>query len=100
MCCCATAAPGTAIAAIAAIKRYFLIVILLDWSQPWLWLRQLRSWIRVLRSLVSSLDDESKVRFIVDSSIKQAITTQSPVAFILSPLLTGGNPASHSNLSA
>lgn len=37
-----------------------LIVILLDWSQPWLWLRQLCEWIRVLRSLVSSLDDESK----------------------------------------
>lgn len=37
-----------------------LIVILLDWSHPWLWLRQLREWIRVLRSLVSSLDDESK----------------------------------------
>jgi dynein light intermediate chain 1 len=37
-----------------------LIVILLDWEHPWLWLRQLRDWIRVLRSLVSSLDDESK----------------------------------------
>jgi hypothetical protein len=35
----------------------------------------------------------------VDSSIKQAITTQAPVAFILSPLLTGGNPAAHANLS-
>ena len=29
-------------------------------------------------------------RFIVDRSIKQAIATQAPVAFILSPLLTGG----------
>ena len=28
--------------------------------------------------------------FIVDRSIKQAITTQAPVALILSPLLTGG----------
>jgi sulfopyruvate decarboxylase alpha subunit len=46
-----------------------------------------------------TLDDESKVSFIVDSSIKQAITTQAPVAFILSPLLTGGNPAAHANLS-
>lgn len=29
--------------------------------------------------------------FIVDNSIKQAYATQAPVAFILSPLLTGGN---------
>jgi hypothetical protein len=28
--------------------------------------------------------------FIVDRSIKQALTTQAPVALILSPLLTGG----------
>ena len=28
--------------------------------------------------------------FIVDRSVKQAITTQAPVALILSPLLTGG----------
>lgn len=35
-----------------------LIVILLDWSQPWKWLRQLRDWIRLLRSLLASLDDE------------------------------------------
>jgi sulfopyruvate decarboxylase alpha subunit len=40
-----------------------------------------------------TLTDENSVRFIVDRSIKQAILTQSPVAFILSPLLTGGNPA-------
>jgi len=39
------------------------------------------------------------MQFIVDSSIKQAVTTQAPVAFILSPLLTGGNPAAHANLS-
>lgn len=38
-----------------------LIVILLDWNHPWLWIRQLRDWIRVLRSLVVSLDDASKV---------------------------------------
>ncbi|KAF1985496.1 putative motor protein [Aulographum hederae CBS 113979] len=37
-----------------------LIVILLDWTQPWLWLRQLRDWIRVLRSLISSLPNECK----------------------------------------
>ncbi|TAQ84544.1 hypothetical protein B7494_g7122 [Chlorociboria aeruginascens] len=37
-----------------------LIVILLDWSQPWFWLRQLRGWIRLLRALLVSLDSESK----------------------------------------
>jgi len=37
-----------------------LIVILLDWNHPWLWIRQLREWIRVLRSLILSLDDASK----------------------------------------
>jgi sulfopyruvate decarboxylase TPP-binding subunit len=31
-----------------------------------------------------------ELAFIVDRSIKQAIATQSPVTFILSPLLTGG----------
>ena len=36
---------------------------------------------------------ESTLRFVVDRSIKQAMLTQSPVVFILSPLLTGGNPA-------
>src|SRR5713101_3586682 len=45
-----------------------------------------------------TLTDESTLRFIVDSSIKQAVTTQSPVAFILSPLLTGGNPVAHGKL--
>jgi dynein light intermediate chain 1 len=37
-----------------------LIVILLDWGQPWNWLRQLRDWVRLLRSIMVSLDDESK----------------------------------------
>ncbi len=46
-----------------------------------------------------TLDNEATMRFIVDKSIKQAVTTQAPVAFILSPLLTGGNPASHANLN-
>jgi hypothetical protein len=31
-----------------------------------------------------------QLEFIVDRSIRQAITTQAPVALILSPLLTGG----------
>ncbi|KAL3418958.1 Cytoplasmic dynein 1 light intermediate chain 2 [Phlyctema vagabunda] len=37
-----------------------LIVILLDWSQPWFWLRQLQNWIRLLRTLVISLDTDCK----------------------------------------
>jgi sulfopyruvate decarboxylase TPP-binding subunit len=37
-----------------------------------------------------TLTDQSTTGFIVDRSIKQAIATQAPVAFILSPLLTGG----------
>jgi len=37
-----------------------LIVILLDWSQPWFWLRELRDWIRLLRTLLVSLDHECK----------------------------------------
>ena len=39
---------------------HMLVVILLDWKHPWLWIRQLRDWIRVLRSLILSLDDDSK----------------------------------------
>lgn len=45
-----------------------------------------------------TLTDEATMPFIVDSSIKQAYSTQDPVAFILSPLLTGGNPAAHAKL--
>jgi sulfopyruvate decarboxylase alpha subunit len=45
-----------------------------------------------------TLTDEATMPFIVDSSIKQAYSTQAPVAFILSPLLTGGNPAARAKL--
>jgi sulfopyruvate decarboxylase alpha subunit len=45
-----------------------------------------------------ALTDEATMPFIVDSSIKQAYSTQAPVAFILSPLLTGGNPAARAKL--
>jgi len=45
-----------------------------------------------------TLADQSTLRFILDSSIKQAFTTRAPVAFILSPLLTGGNPAARAQL--
>ena len=37
-----------------------------------------------------TLTDPATMPFIVDRSIKQAIATQAPVVFILSPLLTGG----------
>jgi sulfopyruvate decarboxylase TPP-binding subunit len=45
-----------------------------------------------------TLTDAATMPFIVDSSIKQAFTTQSPVVFILSPLLTGGNPVAAAKL--
>ncbi|KAK3695854.1 dynein light intermediate chain-domain-containing protein [Podospora appendiculata] len=38
-----------------------LIVVLLDWSQPWKWMRQLREWILLLRTVLISLSDECKV---------------------------------------
>ena len=52
---------------------------------------------RTMRPVLDSLAMEhhtatrlDEFEFIVDRSIKQAITTQAPVAFILNPLLTGG----------
>jgi sulfopyruvate decarboxylase alpha subunit len=45
-----------------------------------------------------TLTDESSMAFILDKSIKQAFTTQSPVVLILSPLLTGGNPLAAAKL--
>src|SRR5260370_17386174 len=52
---------------------------------------------RTMRPVLNSLAMEhhtatrlDEFEFIVDRSIKQAITTQAPVAPILSPLLTGG----------
>jgi sulfopyruvate decarboxylase TPP-binding subunit len=45
-----------------------------------------------------TLTDEATMPFILDKSIKQAFTTQSPVVFILSPLLTGGNPLAAAKL--
>jgi sulfopyruvate decarboxylase alpha subunit len=45
-----------------------------------------------------TLTDENTLRFMVDKSIKQAVTTQAPVALILSPLLTGGNPVAEAKL--
>ena len=61
---------------------------------------------RTMRPVLDSLavdaphtDRRSTMRFIVDRSIKQALATQSPVAFILSPLLTGGNLAGGAKLN-
>jgi sulfopyruvate decarboxylase TPP-binding subunit len=52
---------------------------------------------RTMRPVLDSLAMEhhtctrlDEFEFTVDRSIKQAITTQAPVALILSPLLTGG----------
>jgi sulfopyruvate decarboxylase alpha subunit len=45
-----------------------------------------------------TLTDEKTLQFMVDKSIKQAVATQAPVALILSPLWTGGNPAAEAKL--
>jgi hypothetical protein len=47
----------------------------------------------VLESLAvetHTITRHDELEFIVDRSIKQAVATQAAVAFILSPLLTGG----------
>ncbi|KKK23450.1 dynein light intermediate chain [Aspergillus rambellii] len=38
-----------------------LVVVLLDWSDPWTWVRRLREWVRLLRHVLISLDDETKI---------------------------------------
>jgi sulfopyruvate decarboxylase TPP-binding subunit len=52
---------------------------------------------RTMRPVLDSLAMEhhtltrlDEVEFIIDRSIRQAVATQAPVCFILSPLLTGG----------
>lgn len=52
---------------------------------------------RTMRPVLDSIGIEThtvtrhdELEFIVDRSIKQAVATQAPVTFILSPLLTGG----------
>ncbi len=37
-----------------------LLVILLDWNEPWLWARELRKWISLLRSVTAALDNETE----------------------------------------
>ncbi|KIW27221.1 uncharacterized protein PV07_06980 [Cladophialophora immunda] len=38
-----------------------LITILLDWSDPLKWARQLRQWIRLLRAVILTLDEQTKI---------------------------------------
>ena len=52
--------------------------------------RTMRPVLESLAITYHTLADQSTTGFIVDRSIKQAIATQTPVAFVLSPLLTGG----------
>ncbi|MCJ1466830.1 hypothetical protein MMC07_005451 [Pseudocyphellaria aurata] len=37
-----------------------LAVLILDWAEPWRWVRQLRDWILFLKQTISSLDEEIK----------------------------------------
>jgi sulfopyruvate decarboxylase TPP-binding subunit len=60
--------------------------------------RTMRPTLDSLGILHHTLTDAATLPFVVNSSIKQAFTTQTPVALILSPLLTGGNPASYAQL--
>lgn len=43
--------------------------MLLDWNEPWIWVRQLRDWITLLRDIRSSLDDASNE--IMDEVMKE-----------------------------
>jgi len=60
--------------------------------------RTMRPTLDAIAVVHHTLTDEATMPLIVDKSIKQAFTTQSPVVFILSPLLTGGNPAAAAKL--
>jgi len=60
--------------------------------------RTMRPTLDALAMTHHTLTDEATMPLIVDKSIKQAFTTQSPVVFILSPLLTGGNPLAAARL--
>ena len=60
--------------------------------------RTMRPTLDALGIVHHTLTDPSTLGFILDRSIRQAFTTRAPVAFILSPLLTGGNPAAERQL--
>lgn len=38
-----------------------LVVVLLDWAEPWSWARQVRDWVRFLRGIMVALEDDSKI---------------------------------------
>lgn len=38
-----------------------LVVILLDWAAPWDWMRQIKTWVLLLRGIFTSLDDECRM---------------------------------------
>ncbi|KAL8798776.1 MAG: hypothetical protein Q9200_007700, partial [Gallowayella weberi] len=38
-----------------------LVVILLDWADPWSWARQIRDWVRFLKGIIVSMADECKI---------------------------------------
>ncbi|KAJ4418596.1 hypothetical protein N0V82_005482 [Gnomoniopsis sp. IMI 355080] len=38
-----------------------VLVVLLDWSEPWSWIRQLREWMLLLRTVLLALPNESTV---------------------------------------
>jgi sulfopyruvate decarboxylase TPP-binding subunit len=60
--------------------------------------RTMRPTLDSLGIMHHTLIDLSTLHFILDQSIKQAFTTRAPVVFILSPMLSGGNPAAHGQL--
>ncbi len=60
--------------------------------------RTMRPTLDALGIMHHTLTNSSTLHFILDRSIKQAFTTRAPVVFILSPLLSGGNPAAHGQL--
>ncbi|KAI5795890.1 dynein light intermediate chain-domain-containing protein [Pyronema domesticum] len=35
-----------------------MVVILLDWSRPWEWVRQMKTWVRLLRGIFHTLDED------------------------------------------
>ena len=37
-----------------------LLILLLDWSEPWHWVRQIRDWVLLLQNAISTLEDEQK----------------------------------------
>ncbi len=52
--------------------------------------RTMRPVLEALAVETHTITRHDELEFIVDRSIKQAVATQAPVVFILSPLLTGG----------